>query len=41
MRKTYNPNEITKHLKNIFESGELVEKEVSSILEHTTRSYGG
>jgi len=27
---------ITKHLKNIFESGELVEKEVSSILEHTT-----
>ncbi|MCG8376530.1 MAG: cell filamentation protein Fic, partial [Chlorobiales bacterium] len=28
---------ITKHLKNIFESGELVEKEVSSILEHTTR----
>ncbi len=28
---------ITKHLKNIFESGELLEKEVSSILEHTTR----
>jgi hypothetical protein len=28
---------ITKHLKNIFESGELVEDEVSSILEHTTR----
>lgn len=27
---------ITKHLKNIFESGELIEKEVSSILEHTT-----
>jgi len=27
---------ITKHLKNIFESGELEEKEVSSILEHTT-----
>lgn len=27
---------ITKHLKNIFESGELVESEVSSILEHTT-----
>ena len=28
---------ITKHLKNIFEQGELVEKEVSSILEHTTK----
>ena len=28
---------ITKHLKNIFESGELNEKEVSSILEHTTK----
>ncbi len=28
---------ITKHLKNIFESGELQEKEVSSILEHTTQ----
>jgi len=27
---------ITKHLKNIFESGELDEKMVSSILEHTT-----
>ncbi len=27
---------ITKHLKNIFESGELVENVVSSILEHTT-----
>lgn len=27
---------ITKHLKNIFESGELKEKVVSSILEHTT-----
>ena len=27
---------ITKHLKNIFESGELNEKVVSSILEHTT-----
>ena len=27
---------ITKHLKNIFESGELDEKVVSSILEHTT-----
>ena len=27
---------ITKHLKNVFESGELKEKEVSSILEHTT-----
>lgn len=26
---------ITKHLKNIFESGELVESSVSSILEHT------
>jgi len=26
---------ITKHLKNIFESGELVESTVSSILEHT------
>src|SRR3989344_7295597 len=26
---------ITKHLKNIFESGELNEKSVSSILEHT------
>lgn len=28
---------VTKHLKNIFESGELVEKSVSSILEHTAR----
>ena len=28
---------ITKHLKNIFESGELVEEVVSSILEHTTQ----
>lgn len=28
---------ITKHLKNIFTSGELNEKVVSSILEHTTR----
>ena len=28
---------ITKHLKNIFESGELNEKKVSSILEHTTQ----
>lgn len=27
---------ITRHLKNIFESGELDEKVVSSILEHTT-----
>ena len=27
---------ITKHLKNIFETGELEEKEVVSILEHTT-----
>ncbi len=26
---------ITKHLRNIFESGELHEKSVSSILEHT------
>ena len=26
---------ITKHLKNIFDSGELVEQAVSSILEHT------
>ncbi|MCF6179590.1 MAG: virulence RhuM family protein [Geopsychrobacter sp.] len=28
---------VTKHLKNIFESGELVENSVSSILEHTAR----
>ena len=28
---------ITKHLKNIFESGELDDKVVSSILEHTTQ----
>ena len=28
---------ITKHLKNIFESGELEEKSVSSILEHTAK----
>jgi len=28
---------ITKHLKNIFVSGELIENEVSSILEHTTQ----
>lgn len=28
---------ISKHLKNIFESGELNEKVVSSILEHTTQ----
>ena len=27
---------ITKHLKNIFETGELKEEVVSSILEHTT-----
>jgi hypothetical protein len=27
---------VTKHLKNIFESGELEEGKVSSILEHTT-----
>ena len=28
---------ITKHLKNIFASGELDEKVVSSVLEHTTQ----
>ena len=28
---------ITKHLKNIFESGELAEQVVSAILEHTTQ----
>ncbi len=28
---------VTKHLKNIFESGELNEAVVSSILEHTTQ----
>jgi hypothetical protein len=28
---------ITKHLKNIFQSGELNEEVVSSILEHTTK----
>ena len=28
---------ITKHLKNIFESGELKESSVSSILEHTAK----
>ena len=28
---------ITKHLGNIFSTGELVEKVVSSILEHTTQ----
>jgi hypothetical protein len=28
---------VTKHLKNIFESGELKEEVVSSILEHTTQ----
>src|SRR3989339_2149487 len=28
---------VTKHLQNIFESGELKEEEVSSILEHTTK----
>jgi hypothetical protein len=27
---------ITKHLNNIFKGGELIEREVSSILEHTT-----
>ncbi len=27
---------VTKHLKNIFDSGELKEEVVSSILEHTT-----
>lgn len=26
---------ITKHIKNIFKSGELIEESVSSILEHT------
>ncbi|MBK8983478.1 MAG: hypothetical protein IPM38_14465 [Ignavibacteria bacterium] len=26
---------VTKHLKNIFKSGELIEDSVSSILEHT------
>lgn len=31
---------ITKHLGNIFATGELVEDSVSSILEHTT-PYGG
>ena len=30
-------NTITEHLKEIFKSGELDEKEVSSILEHTTK----
>jgi len=28
---------ITKHLKNIFESKELIEKTVSSVLEHTAQ----
>jgi len=28
---------ITKHLKNIFESNELIENSVSSILEHTAK----
>ena len=28
---------VTKHLKNVFETGELDEKVVSSILEHTTQ----
>ena len=28
---------ITKHLRNIFDEGELKEEEVSSILEHTTK----
>jgi hypothetical protein len=28
---------VTKHLKNIFEAGELIEEVVSSILEHTTQ----
>ena len=32
---------ITKHLQNIFESGELMEEEVSSILEHTTKRIMG
>ena len=32
---------ITKHLKNVFESGELDEKVVSSVSEHTTQhGYG-
>ena len=31
---------ITKHLKNIFESGELNEDSVSSILEHTANDAG-
>jgi hypothetical protein len=30
---------ITKHLKNIFESGELDEQVVSSFLEHTESGY--
>ena len=30
---------ITKHLKNIFNSEELDEKVVSSILEHTTKTW--
>jgi hypothetical protein len=36
---TYNLKDdpITKHLKNIFEIGELNENGVSSILEHTTQ----
>ena len=32
---------ITKHLKNIFESGELKEEVVSSILEHTAADGAG
>lgn len=31
---------ITKHLKNFFESGELKEEVVSSILEQTTQPWG-
>ncbi len=34
---------VTRHLKNIFESGELIEKSVCSILEHTAsdgKTYG-
>ena len=30
---------ISKHLKNIFETGELKEKVVNSILEHTTQLF--
>jgi len=39
MAELFNVNvpAISKHLKNIFESGELQEDVVSSILEHTTQ----